>query len=144
MSKPFTIDLKQAKKFFFDTKLVESTVDRATKNALGKMGAFIRQTARKSMRHKKTKPAPGAPAKKSPDKINLRFILYNYEPKTNSVVVGPVKLSRRKVANLMEFGGTVETTFRTGRVVRRKRARYRARPFLSVRRDGGPCRECED
>jgi hypothetical protein len=150
MPKPFAINLEKTKRFFFDTKAVESLVDKAKRQALSKVGAFIRTTAiRSTKRKRKPKPssrrskrkrapmvsAPGSPPfTHTAGKNNLKFVLFAYEPASESVIVGPVRLStKRNVANLMEFGGTATVQQKnkaTGIVWSRRRARYRPRPYM--------------
>ena len=129
MAKPFTINLEQAKKFFFDSKLVESLTDKATRRALSRVGAYIRTTARRSLRRRKKSSRPGEPpSTHTAGKRNLKFILFAYERSTESVIVGPVRFGTKvNVANLQEFGGTRRITrSRRGK----RQARYKPRPFM--------------
>lgn len=102
------------KRSFFDRPLVDKSIDRARFKALGKAGAFVRRTARKSIRRTKTKiSAPGEPPRAHGPEPNIRTILFAYDPKTQSVVVGPVKLNGNQgdVPALLEFGGSAVRQF---------------------------------
>jgi len=111
-------------KLFFDKKAVTSRTDRATRRVLSRFGAFVRRTARQSIRKRK-KPAP--PGKPPSSHIGLlkKFIFFGYDPRKESVVIGPVRLSQKgrgEAPALLEHGGTSK--------VGRKRVRYRPRPFM--------------
>lgn len=45
-------NINQAKSNFFDRKKVVDAVDKATRNALSKLGAFIRQRAKSSLKYR--------------------------------------------------------------------------------------------
>ncbi len=51
----FNLDLNNAKKFFFDRAKVQRAMDRVTRSALSKFGAFTRQTAKRSIRKARQK-----------------------------------------------------------------------------------------
>src|SRR5690606_6172596 len=46
---------------FFDRKAVTSRVDKATRKVLSRFGAFVRRTARSSIRKRKKTSQPGSP-----------------------------------------------------------------------------------
>jgi hypothetical protein len=118
----------EIKKMFFDRKAVTSRVDRTTRRVLSKFGAFVRTTARHSIRARKKISAPGQPPS-SHTGLLKKFIYFGYDPRKESVVIGPVRLSQRgrgEAPHLLEYGGTT-TLKRDGK---RKRARFRARPFM--------------
>ena len=113
---------------FFDSKKVRRSVDRTTRRVLSKFGAFVRRTARSSIRKRKKPSAPGSPPS-SHIGLLKKFIWFGYEPAKRSVVIGPARLSqagRGEAPSLLEYGGTgiVE---RRGK---RKRAKVRPRPFM--------------
>lgn len=132
MPAQFGIDLKGAKKCFFDRLVVEDAFDAAEKMALGKLGAYIRTRASRSMRRRKkgrVSPAGKPPFAHAPTKQGLRNILYAYNPATGTVVVGPVRFRGRGMApKLMEFGG--RTKPRKGNV-----KRYAKRPYMNPAMD---------
>ena len=160
--------------YFFDRQAVIDRMSKANRQALSKAGAFIRRRARTSLRRRKSTSPPGSPPSvHSDDSIaTLKNILFAYEPHSESLVVGPVRLNqvedswidlgRTTVPQLHEFGDiarVLEWSWDGGRtwsrrdrrfrhtsrkrkevyhfIERRRRARYRARPFM------GPALEAE-
>lgn len=123
------IDLR-IKDLFFDRQKVERAADKAKREVLSKAGAFIRQTARTSIRKRKGISPPGSPPY-SHTGLLRRFILFGYDRDTDSVVVGPARISKPGDApHALEFGGTTEMEqSRRGRRVRVK-ARIRKRPYM--------------
>lgn len=116
------------KKLFFDTKAVRSKVDAATRRVLSRFGAFVRRTARSSIRKRKRISKPGDPPS-SHTGLLRRFIWFGYEPDRNSVVIGPVRLTgnrRGKAPSVLEHGGTIMLE-RNGQ---RTPAQVRPRPFM--------------
>lgn len=98
-----------AKNWFFDRDRVIKGMDRATKRALSKIGAFIRRSARSSMRKRNGPSRPGMPPNVHTGLLKDR-LFFAYEPTSKTVVVGPEALSSSStVPGLMEFGGTVVT-----------------------------------
>jgi len=113
---------------FFDSKKVRRAVDRTTRRVLSKFGAFVRRTARSSIRKRKKASRPGSPPS-SHTGLLKKFIWFGYEPAKCSVVIGPARLSqagRGEAPHLLEYGGT-GTVERRGK---RKRAKVRPRPFM--------------
>ena len=113
---------------FFDSKLVMSSVDRATRRVLSKFGAFVRRTAKSSIRKRKKPSAPGNPPS-SHTGLLKKFIWFGYEPQHQSVVIGPKQLTQNKrgaAPSLLEHGGV--GTFRRKKKLRR--VRYHPRPFM--------------
>jgi hypothetical protein len=131
------LTFKQAKEFFFDRMKVIEAVEKGRADALSKLGGFVRTSARRSMRKARRmreselsetqlalfKAAGGKrenlPLKSSepgqPPRVRKgslkNGILFAYDPKTKSVVAGPVKfnISGDAAANL-EYGGMTEIT----------------------------------
>jgi hypothetical protein len=132
------------KKLFFDRSAVRSKLDAATRRVLSKFGAYVRRTARSSIRKRKKASAPGSPPS-SHTGLLKKFIFFGYEPSHRSVVIGPVRLSQKgrgEAPSLLEYGGSTKVehrgpsaTLRTGK--RMKKARIRPRPFM------GPAFEAE-
>jgi phage gpG-like protein len=114
---------------FFDRPKVTRAVDKAKRQALSRAGAFIRTTARSSIRKRKTSAPPGRPPH-SHTGLLKRFIFFGYDPATDSVVVGPVGFKRSNAPNVLEFGGTTVVERRTKGTKRRRRVRIGARPFM--------------
>ncbi|MBN2559916.1 MAG: hypothetical protein JXQ75_03175 [Phycisphaerae bacterium] len=116
------------RKMFFDTQHVRSRVDAGTRKVLSKFGAFVRRTARRSIRKRKRPSAPGAPPS-SHTGLLKRFIFFGYDANAKSVVIGPQRLSqngRGAAPSLLEYGGTTAIETRKGR----QRTRIEARPFM--------------
>ena len=115
------------KKLFFDRKAVTSRLDRATRRVFTKFGSFVRQTAKRSIRSRKSPSPPGSPPS-SHTGLLKRFIFFGYEPARRTVVIGPVQLRRAggEAPHLLEHGGTT----RIRRRGKRRAARYPARPFM--------------
>ncbi|HEX7010618.1 MAG TPA: hypothetical protein VF184_11585 [Phycisphaeraceae bacterium] len=111
-------------KLFFDKQAVTSRVDRTTRRVLSKFGAFVRRTARSSIRKRKRTSEPGKPPS-SHTGLLKKFIFFGYDPRRDSVVIGPVRLSQKgrgEAPHLLEYGGPRRSGGR--------RSRYRARPFM--------------
>jgi hypothetical protein len=129
------IDLRM-KEIFFDAKRVTRSVDRTTRRVLSRFGAFVRRTARSSIRKRKKASSPGSPPS-SHIGLLKKFIFFGYDPAQRSVVIGPERLSQKgrgEAPHLLEYGGT-GTVERKGK---RRRAKVRARPFM------GPAFEKEE
>jgi len=115
-------------KLFFDKKAVRDKVDAGTRRVLSKFGAFVRRTARSSIRKRKKTSQPGSPPS-SHTGLLKKFIFFGYEPAKRSVVIGPVRLSQKgrgEAPSLLEYGGSTKVEHRG----KRKRAKVRPRPFM--------------
>lgn len=120
------IKLSEAKRLFFDREAVTSAADRGTWKVLSKFGAFVRQTAKTSIRKRKAVSEPGQPPS-SHTGLLKRNIFFVFSPETRSVVIGPILLNQRTDApRLLEHGDTVVRRRRNRRV----RMTYEARPFM--------------
>lgn len=120
------IKLSDAKRLFFDRAAVTSAADRGTRKVLSKFGAFVRQTAKTSIRMRKAVSEPGQPPS-SHTGLLKRNIFFVFSPETRSVVIGPILLNNRTDApRLLEHGDTVVRRRRNRRV----RMTYEARPFM--------------
>lgn len=120
------------KALLFDRPAVLSAVDKATRRVLSRFGAFVRTTARHSIRRKKGASAPGSPPHSHEGSLR-RLIYFGYDPSKRSVVVGPVPFGKGEAPALLEHGGTT-TLKRRGKTVT---AHYPARSFM------GPALEAE-
>lgn len=115
---------------FFDSAKVERAVGRARRRALSKAGAFVRQSAKTSIRKRRGSAPPGKPPHSHEGSLR-RLIFFGYDRSTDSVVVGPVPFRAGTAPRALEFGGpTVVQRRRRGRVVRR-RTRIEPRPFMA-------------
>ena len=118
----------EIKQLFFDREAVTSRVDPATRKVLSKFGAFVRRTAKGSIRRRRKAAPPGSPPS-SHTGLLKKFIFFGYDPEQRSVVIGPTRLDRRgqgEAPSLLEYGGQT-TLVRWGK---RERATYRARPYM--------------
>jgi len=114
---------------FFDSKKVVSATDRATRRVLSRFGAFVRRTAKGSIRKRKKISQPGNPPS-SHSGLLKKFIYFGYDTGRRAVVVGAMRFTRRgngKAPELLEHGGTTTLTDRRGK---KKSADYNPRPFM--------------
>lgn len=112
--------ISAAKGVFFDRQAVRSAVDRATRRVLSRFGAYVRRGAKSSIRKRKRVSEPGKPPS-SRTGLLKKFIFFGYEPDTQSVVIGPVRLNSTPgtAPELLEHGGVVRV--KRGRWMRRGR-----------------------
>ncbi len=150
----------QMRRFFLDRKEVGKRIGRANRQAMSKIGAFVRRRARSKLRRRKRPSEPGQPPSvHSQDRVaNLKNIQFAYDPYQESLVVGPVKLNQvqqswidlgsNTVPQILEFGDAVQVQevsrdqgktwrrrnarrkARVGERRRRRRTVYRPRPFM--------------
>lgn len=100
----FTI--KQAKGNFFDTEKVTKAIGKARAKVGNRQGALIRKIMRQSMRRKKGPAPAGQPPHAHQGGIKDKTY-YAWDAKTQSVVVGPVKLGKGTAPEIQDKGGTV-------------------------------------
>jgi hypothetical protein len=121
------------KAMFFDAKAIRHHVNRATRRVLSRFGAFVRRTAKQSIRKRKQPSPPGSPPS-SHIGLLRKFIWFGYEPDKRSVVIGPARLSQKgrgDAPSLLEYGGSTMVQSKG----KRRRARVRARPFMGPAMD---------
>jgi hypothetical protein len=111
-----------ARKSFFDTGKVTTALDKATKKALSKFGAFVRQRAKSSIRSRKQISQPGQPPSNHAGHLK-RLIFFQYSADEKTVVIGPVPFRRGIAPSLLESGGV--RISKNGRPLK-----YRQRPFM--------------
>jgi len=116
---------------FFDRKKVIRAADRANRRNLSKAGAFVRTTAKHSIRKRRAASAPGSPPS-SHTGLLRRFIFFGYERSRQTVVVGPMRLNQKAgtAPAALEHGGTSLVVEGTRRRRRKRRVRIRARPYM--------------
>lgn len=95
---------------FFDKPAIRHRVDYAKRRALSRVGAFVRQRARSSLRRRKGYSQPGNPPNLHHG--GLKQIVFAWDPAVESVVIGPMMFTgrtarREDVPGLLEHGGTV-------------------------------------
>jgi hypothetical protein len=133
MEKP----LLKIKSLFFDKAGVINKVDAATRKVLSKFGAFVRTTAKHSIRKKKGPSAPGTPPNSHVGLLK-KFIFFSYEPEHRNVVIGPTLLSSKKSGGSNTVPGVLEYGGKTQRVVwddtekkrKNKNVTIQSRPFM--------------
>jgi hypothetical protein len=116
------------KLLFFDSKRITSSVDKATRKVLSRFGAFVRRTAKQSIRKRKKSSAPGKPPS-SHTGLLKRFIFFGYDRKNLTVVIGPARLTdnnRGTAPSILEFGGTATVKGKK----RKKNVTIQPRPFM--------------
>lgn len=116
------------KQLFFDRQAVISKVDAATRRVLSKFGAFVRRSAKSSIRKRKKAAPPGQPPS-SHTGLLKKFIFFGYDAARQSVVIGPTRLNQKgrgEAPPLLEYGGN--TTLKRGG--KKRRVTYQARPYM--------------
>jgi hypothetical protein len=124
------LKIDQVKGLFFDSKKVINATTRAERRVLSRFGAYVRRTARSSIRKRKRVSAPGRPPS-SHTGLLKRFIFFAYDPGRKSVVIGPTRLNQKAgdAPRALEYGGRSRVT--AGRRRRRRRTvTIAARPFM--------------
>jgi len=92
---------------FFDRAEVIRRIDKGTRRVLSRFGAFVRRTARQSIRKRKRASKPGQPPS-SHTGLLKQFIFFGYDARQRSVVIGPEKLKgpvSEKAPSALEYGG---------------------------------------
>jgi hypothetical protein len=121
------IGVKIDKSMFFDTAKVMRAVSDGTRKVLSKFGAFVRTTARHSIRKRKAISEPGNPPSSHVGLLK-KLIYFGYDTSKRSVVIGPTPLhGTAEAPPLLEYGGRARRRTRRGKVVQ---ATYRPRPFM--------------
>ena len=127
------IDMKLGKLggTFFNHKKVIAATDKATRSVLSRFGAFVRRTARSSIRRRKKASAPGRPPS-SHTGLLKKFIFFGYDASRKSVVIGPAKLSGKNtgIPRTLEMGGSsLMQIEKKGKRIKKKTA-IAARPYM--------------
>lgn len=143
----------EVKKLFFDRAAVLNAEKKGKVKALSKIGAFVSRSQKQSIRSRKGISEPGQPPS-SHTKLLKNNIFFYYDPKTETVVSGPVKLNKPgRAPELLEKGGTA--TLKTDRLIpvrtgRGKKAKTRfvvlkagTRVTYKARPSAGPALERE-
>lgn len=116
---------------FFDRPAVINAVGKARAKALSKAGAFVRQTARTSIRKRKGTAPAGKPPHSHEGSLR-RGIAFGYDRAADSVLVGPESIRNSPAPAALERGGPSTRTFysaKAGRVLRRE-INVRPRPYM--------------
>jgi len=88
----FGVSLNQMKRGLFDRQAVISAVETAERKALSRFGAFVRRSARSSIRKAKGPSKPGKPPHSHVGLLK-QFILFSYDRSRGSVIIGPALLT---------------------------------------------------
>lgn len=154
MPSTFNKSLSQTKRSFLDRPAVLRYMDERTRRYLTRLGGFVRKTARRSMRRRKTgDPSPPGEPPRARTGLIRSLIFFSFDPSRRSVVVGPTRLNSRagdgSVPELHEYGGAVtrhliviedeqgKVRFRTDSDAPAVRVRYPARPYMQPAFDEG-------
>jgi hypothetical protein len=121
------MDASRFRGAFFDRRKVKDAADRAERRNLLRFGAFVRRTAKFSIRKRKKVSDPGDPPH-SHTGILRRFIFFGLADNDSNVVIGPAKTNqvffdadgkpvRGTVPQVLEEGGRIRVleVFRFGR-----------------------------
>ncbi len=122
----FGISIREKKAAFFDRPAVIAMMSERVRSRLNRFGAYVRLTARRSMRDRKGPSAPGTPPNAHGQRWLKTGILYNYDAETKSVVIGPTKHGSEQAPELNEFGGAI-VRLRRGKA---RTCQYPPRPFM--------------
>jgi hypothetical protein len=117
----FGFTIQEFKRGFFDTAAIVTAVNEGHRIAQSKMGAFVRQRAKSSIRKREAVSAPDSPPSSHAGDLK-RLIFFAFDAETLSTVIGPVAFGRGEAPGLLERGGRAT---RKG-----KPAIYRPRPFM--------------
>jgi hypothetical protein len=119
------------KQMFFDRRAVTRRVDRTVRRVLSRFGAFVRTTARHSIRQRKSASEPGSPPSSHVGLLR-RLIYFGYERVRRSVVIGPERLNQKvgDAPHALEHGGISTVMEGRRRQRRKRRVKIAARPFM--------------
>ena len=129
--------LKAMQSRFFDSAPVRTAAGRAKRKVLSRFGAFVRRTAKSSIRKRKKVSSPGKPPTSRTGFLK-KFIFFGYVPASDSVVVGPIKLNSKvgEIPRVLELGG--KTTVMTSGIKskrKKKTVKIAARPYMTPAMD---------
>lgn len=85
------VSIGKAKTLFFDRPVMRA-VDKKKQKVLSKYGAFVRRTARASIRSRKGRTPRGRPPANRTGLLK-KFIFFVRDPVADSVLIGPAKLN---------------------------------------------------
>jgi hypothetical protein len=137
-----SVDYK-IKDFFFDRDAIEAQLTKLERRAMSKIGAYVRTSARQSIRRRKGTSPPGAPpyAHNKSKVYTIKNILFGYDPQKHNVIIGPTYLKQgakggpvivpdsvETIPALLEYGGRAEARFPDGTI---EEYNYAPRPFMA-------------
>ena len=106
------VGFKAKSQIDINREAVSKAIGKVNTAILSRFGAFAMRAARQSMRRRKKPSTPGSPpsahsGKDYPKGPLLKTLLrFDFDPTTNSVVVGPKGVSGKLAPTLQEFGGS--------------------------------------
>lgn len=127
----FSYKMEAFKGNFFDAEKVVKALDKATRKALSKFGAFVRTRSRSSIRRRNGVSKPGQPP--YAHQGDIKKILFAYDSSAQSVVIGPIRFNgkRGEAPKTLEHGGPVVIERKQKGRVTRKTVQVAARPFMA-------------
>ena len=118
--------LKSVKKMFFDRVKVRKHIDERTRKVFARFGAYVRETAQKSIKEREGTSAPGRPPFSHVGTLR-KHIYFAFDPQSRSVVIGPV------IFGAGNSGIALPALEKGGPSIRKKdgkRINVQARPFM--------------
>ena len=127
---------------FFDRAHVVNELDKTTRRVLSRFGAYVRNSAKWSIRTKDGPSPPGQPPH-SHTGLLRKFIFFYYERMNQNVVIGPTLLPwtrqapRPTVPEVLEYGGRTTRQYwskkdkRGRRKLKTKEVHIRPRPYMN-------------
>ena len=100
----------EIKRQYFDQAKVIKLLDRKSRNALTKAGAYVRRSAMQSMRSSKKTAPPGEPPRAHKNPFLKRGIRFGYDERERRMVCGPLlrqQTRNQMVPKLLEKGGMI-------------------------------------
>ncbi len=124
-------------KGFFSTPEVLRDCNKKTRRVFSRFGAFVRRTAKQSIRKRKASAPPGQPPS-SHKGLLKKFIFFVYDAAKRSVIIGPQKLQGLvgDAPHALEEGD--KSTVTVSRRVGRSRARIQKSVSIEARPYMGP------
>lgn len=107
-----------------------AAMDKKTRSALSKFGAYVRTRAKSSIRSRTGVSDPGSPPSSHVGTLK-KLIYFGYDDRTRSVVIGPALFANKRGdsgAQVLEEGGRVDARDRDGKTTVMI---YRPRPFMA-------------
>lgn len=98
----------EAKRLYFNQARVIKLLDRKSRNALTKAGAYVRRSAMQSMRSSKKTAPPGEPPRAHKNPFLKRGIRFGYDERERRMVCGPLLRQQTRglgIPKLLEKGG---------------------------------------
>jgi len=114
-----------------DTRKMKRRMSGGVRGSLMRFGAYVRQTARRSIRKSKKSSQPGKPPKAHTGHLK-KMIMFAYDPFRQGVWIGPIIFRGADnvgTARTLEHGGR-QRVKRTAGSARRVSVKFAPRPFM--------------